>query len=198
MLLRLFLALNPSPEVREQLALAQTHLRVALAETLDAQVALRWTRPAQFHLTLLFLGNVLDDQLPVLIRAVQEATVPVRAPFSLYLDRYGCFPAVSRPRVLWIGVRPCPALNELQHRLAAGLSSWFALDARDFAYPHVTLARSRTERSLPHLQDFLRRLGLPQGFDSAWEAQRLSLMRSVPGAKGSEYESVQEFPLLGA
>jgi 2'-5' RNA ligase len=195
MLLRLFLALNPSPEVREQLALAQTHLRLALSETLDPQVALRWTRPAQFHLTLLFLGNVLDDQLPMLIRAVQEATGPVQASFSLRLDRYGCFPAVSRPRVFWIGIQPSASLNELQHRLAAGISPKFALDARDFAYPHVTLARSRTERSLPHLQDFLRRLGLPQGFDSTWEAQRLSLMRSVLGAKGSEYESVQEFSL---
>ncbi|MBV8899041.1 MAG: RNA 2',3'-cyclic phosphodiesterase [Verrucomicrobia bacterium] len=195
MLLRLFLALNPSPEVREQLALAQTHLRMALEKTLDAQVTLRWTRPAQFHLTLLFLGNVLDDQLPTLTRAIQEATVPVRAPFSLRLDRYGCFPAVSRPRVFWIGIQASPPLNELQHRLAAGLSPRFALDARDYAYPHVTLARSRIERSLPHLQDFLRRLGLPEGFDAAWEAQRLSLMRSTLGAKGSEYESVQEFTL---
>ena len=59
MLLRLFLALNPPPGVREQLALAQTHLRMALGKTLDTQVALRWTRPAQFHLTLLFL-QVLD------------------------------------------------------------------------------------------------------------------------------------------
>jgi RNA 2',3'-cyclic 3'-phosphodiesterase len=131
----------------------------------------------------------------MLIRAVQEATGPVQASFSLRLDRYGCFPAVSRPRVFWIGIQQSSSLNELQHRLAAGISPKFALDARDFAYPHVTLARSRTERSLPHLQDFLRRLGLPQGFDSAWEAQRLSLMRSVPGAKGSEYENVQEFPL---
>ena len=195
MLLRLFLALNPSPEVREQLALAQAHLRMALGKTLDAEVALRWTRPAQFHLTLLFLGNVLDDQLPMLIRAVREATGPVRAPFSLRLDRYGCFPAVSRPRVFWLGIQPSSALNELQQRLAAGLAPIFALDARDFAYPHVTLARSRTERSLPHLQAFLRSLGLPAGFESSWEAQRLSLMRSVLGARGSEYESVQEFAL---
>ncbi|MBV9999929.1 MAG: RNA 2',3'-cyclic phosphodiesterase [Verrucomicrobia bacterium] len=195
MLLRLFLALNPSPEVREQLTLAQTHLRMALGEALDLQVAFRWTRPAQFHLTLLFLGNVLDDQLPVLIRAVQEATTPVQAPFSLRLDRYGCFPAVSRPRVFWLGIQPSSPLSELQHRLAAGLAPKFGLDARDFAYPHVTLARSRTERSLPHLQDFLRGLGSPEGFYPIWEAQRLSLMRSVLGAKGSEYESVQEFPL---
>ena len=103
--------------------------------------------------------------------------------------------AVSRPRVFWIGIQPSSPLNELQQRLAAGISPRFALDARDFAYPHVTLARARTERSLPHLQDFLRHLGLPEGFDSSWEAQRLSLMRSVLGARGSEYESVQEFPL---
>lgn len=195
MRLRLFLALNPSPEVREQLALAQTHLRMALGEALDLRVALRWTRPAQFHLTLLFLGNVLDGQLPALIRALQEATTPVQAPFSLRLDRYGCFPAVSRPRVFWLGIQPSSPLSELQHRLAARLAPKFALDSRDFAYPHVTLARSRTERSLPHLQDFLRRLGLPEGLDPTWDAQRLSLMRSVLGAKGSEYESVQEFSL---
>jgi 2'-5' RNA ligase len=195
MLLRLFLALNPPPDVRDQLALAQTHLRMALGKALETQVALRWTRPAQFHLTLLFLGNVLDDQVPMLIRTVQEATGPVRIRFSLRLDRYGCFPAVSRPRVFWIGIQPFPALNELQHRLVAALSPGFVLDARDFAYPHVTLARSRTERLLPHLQDFLRHLGLPESFDPTWEAQRLCLMRSVLGARGSEYESVQEFPL---
>lgn len=195
MVLRLFVALNPPPRVREQVTVAQAHLRIALEAALGSEVALRWTRPAQFHLTLLFLGSVLESQLPTLIRSLQEITGSAKSGPSLHLDRYGCFPAVSRPRVFWLGLKPCPALVQLQERLAAGIAPWLALDARDFSYPHITLARSRTERSLPHLQDFLKRLTLPEAFDAAWEAQRLSLMRSVLGARGSDYESVQEFPL---
>jgi len=198
MLLRLFLALNPPPPVREQLAAAQIHLRTALGDALGPELTLRWTRPAQFHLTLLFLGNVLEEQVPLLVRTVQETTRVTRSSLSLRLGRYGCFPVVSRPRVFWIGLQPDPVLHELQCQLAANLCPWFALDARDFSYPHITLARSRTERSLPHLQDFLKGLALPDGFDPVWDAPRLSLMRSVLGAKGSDYESLHEFPLASA
>lgn len=67
------------------------------------------------------------------------------APFTLTLDRIGCFP---RARVLWCGASRHPrALAELPQALNRGLiGCGFRPERRRFA-PHVTLARKA--RPLP-------------------------------------------------
>lgn len=56
--MRLFVALTPPAEVVEELRVSTAALRAALPEPAPV---LRWTRPEQWHLTLVFLGEVGDD-----------------------------------------------------------------------------------------------------------------------------------------
>lgn len=51
--IRAFIAINLPAEVREKLERVQRELKSALA---DSDV--RWTKPAQVHLTLKFLGDI--------------------------------------------------------------------------------------------------------------------------------------------
>jgi 2'-5' RNA ligase len=91
-------------------------------------------------LTLKFLGNVLPEKI-VLIRQAMDRAVAGHAAFTLLARGLGCFPNRSRPRVLWMGLEPHPALAQLQQRLEAELTPWqFASEDRSFR-PHLTLAR---------------------------------------------------------
>jgi len=92
--------------------------------------------PANFHLTLAFLGNVAEERCEDIAAAGARMSLPE---LTLTLDRYGYFAA---PRVLWLGssaevpsLRNCVAV--LWRALAdAGVPP----DARPF-HPHVSVAR---------------------------------------------------------
>src|SRR4029077_4878606 len=64
---------------------------------------LRWSSPAQRHLTLAFMGpapgRVVEDVLDA-VRAVAARTPPAR----LAVADGGCFPHITRAKVLWAGV----------------------------------------------------------------------------------------------
>jgi 2'-5' RNA ligase len=102
----------------------------------------RWVKPAQIHLTLKFLGDVDPARIDAITQAMQRA-IGKQVPFTLLAQGVGCFPTLSRPRVLWMGLHdPQQALTRLQQRLGTALVSLgFAPEERPFR-PHLTLARA--------------------------------------------------------
>lgn len=135
--LRLFFALWPDAAVR----------RAIEASTAGA-VAASGGRPvprANYHLTLVFLG----DQPAAVLPAIRGAADRVAPPAGLLrLERLGTFP---RAGVLWLGPsRTPPALarcvGDLRAALAAAGVEWPAEPPR--FRPHLTLAR-RIRRRQP-------------------------------------------------
>jgi 2'-5' RNA ligase len=106
----------------------------------------RWLPPEHVHLTLKFLGEVPADTLPALGEAMEQS-VEAQAAFGLAAQNLGCFPSLSRPRILWMGLDdPRGALAEVHTRLEAALAALgYAPEARPFR-PHLTLARARNRR----------------------------------------------------
>src|SRR5215212_7826024 len=110
---RTFLAVEVSDDVRARLKGLQDSLARAGASA-------RWA--ADFHLTVLFLGDVEDRDLDRLCRAV-AAVCAEHPAFTLGVEGVGCFPNPSRPRVLWAGVTDGAAeLTALNEALAAKLT----------------------------------------------------------------------------
>ena len=122
--MRLFFAIPFPPQVRSALAGAQDQLRIQ-------GVRGNFSRPENFHLTLAFLGETprCRDAARVL------AAVPDRC-FSLTLGGLGRF-----GDVWWLGVDPCPPLEDTAASLQARLrEAGFPLENRPFR-PHITLLR---------------------------------------------------------
>jgi len=131
---RLFVALNPPETVRESLCTCVRPLQ-------SMGFALRWMTPEQVHLTLKFLGDVEPEREPELVAALSRACTGAR-PVTLSLSGFGVFPHYDRPRVVWVGVAPEPALELVQHRVEQEFSSLgFPTEARAFR-PHITLGRA--------------------------------------------------------
>ncbi len=134
---RTFIAL-PIPEVQ------RTRLGRLQSLIAPEMPGARWSEPKQFHITLGFLGDVLDTDLATLCRAVAEASAPF-SPFTLNLQGLGAFPTPEAPRAVWVGVAGpgLDILHELQQAIAQAVTD-AGYPPDDRFHPHVTLGRLKT------------------------------------------------------
>ena len=93
--MRLFLAINLTPEVRRDVADATAALRESVPE-------LAWVREHLLHLTLKFFGDQTDERVDEL-RPVLE-TVKLLPPRALDDARGDWRSNFRRARVVWLGV----------------------------------------------------------------------------------------------
>ncbi|MGH3821641.1 MAG: RNA 2',3'-cyclic phosphodiesterase [Pseudonocardiaceae bacterium] len=167
--MRLFVALVPPAEAVEELRSATAGLP-ALAS------GLRWTRPEQWHVTLVFLGEVGevgDDTVDELTRRLSRAASR-HSPLSLAFGGSGRF----GHRVLWTAVQgDRDGLRRLADSAgAAARRSHLPVEHRPYR-AHLTLARAGPGTDL---QPLVTRLAPWQG--SPWTAKALYLVRSRLGA----------------
>jgi 2'-5' RNA ligase len=145
-------------------------------------------RPEGVHLTLKFLGEIPEGSVQPLQAAICEAARGV-SPFTVEVGGLGCFPNLTRPRVVWVGV-DCPdgSLAEVQKRIEeAAAACGFEREARAFS-PHLTLGRVRQGEP----PATLRQLGGVVALFPAPQRQRLEvsevcLFRSVLKPEGAQY-----------
>lgn len=132
--MRLFAAIELDPAIRRKLTRLQTEL------ALHGR-GIRWVGDDQMHLTVKFLGEVPDADVPAvceMLREIAQAT----SPFEFSVEGVGCFPPAGSVRVIWAG------LSEPSGRLAACRDACearyadlgFKPERRGFT-PHLTLAR---------------------------------------------------------
>jgi 2'-5' RNA ligase len=177
--IRAFVAV-PLPEaVRERLGVLMQML--PLPRRLPAE---------NLHLTLVFLGEVPE---PV-VEEAHVALEAISAPrFSLALRGVGLFGG-DRPRVVYAGTLPEPALDRLQSKVEqAARQAGARVDARRFV-PHVTLARLRPGEVDPRrLEHALLEVA---GFATeAFEVDHFTLYRSHLGHGGAHHEELARYPL---
>lgn len=175
---RLFFALWPDD------ALAAALDTVALAAA--ARFGGRPTRRATLHLTLAFLGDVADSELPKIIDAGQRIDA---TSFALQVNRLGFW---RHNRLLWAGCAPSAGLERLVGQLHAALAeAGHPLAERQHAFtPHLTLLRKLPASTPPEAV-----AQFPIGNPAAWECCRFVLVQSKPSTVGSEYVRLAEFPL---
>lgn len=185
--IRAFIALTLPSQVAETLAAVSQELAPRVPDG-----AVKWVEPERIHLTLRFLGNTPVDRLDALGSAL-EAVAGIHNPFSLSLDRLGCFPNERRPRVIWVGLDgQVDALRRLKEDLDEALSplGWEPEDKRFRA--HLTLGRVKRQH---------REIELPWGtpvVPAAWQVGGLHLIESQLRPAGPLYTIRHSGHLAGA
>jgi 2'-5' RNA ligase len=187
---RLFFSMNPPPDVIHHLSAIQSEARKVL-ET-GPERAVRWIRPVQFHLTVLFLGNVPYTEISRLEMVANEVMASFTELPVLTLSTIGSFPAFHRPKVLWVGCRSNRLLAEIQSRFLTAFSLKTPLKDNQRSYPHLTIARFRHLPS--RFAESMRVLSEKDWFpECVWRVNSVSLMRSIPGPEGAEYTCLSNF-----
>lgn len=177
---RLFVAIDPPEEVREQLA----PLCCGLPDA-------RWTPIEQLHLTLCFIGEVDGSTFLDICEALGEISF---AAFSLQLRGVGFFPPRGQPRVVWAGVEKCESLMVLQRKITTRLFQMgIFLENRKYS-PHLTLARLN-QTSPARVGKYLNEHAL--FVSSPFTVSQFTLYSSVLGRKGASHTIEQEYQLSG-
>ena len=83
-MIRLFIAVNCNDATKKLLLSVQDNIK---AQSLKGN----FSRPENLHLTLTFLGETQEEQVPAVCAAIQAATQPPIAPFTLTFSQTGCF-----------------------------------------------------------------------------------------------------------
>jgi 2'-5' RNA ligase len=143
--LRAFLALEIPDAVRESLAEAQQRLKGEFPPA-------RWTRPAGWHLTLKFLGEV---EQPVLADLMTDLTPRLQGAGAVRVElgRTGFFPSSMRPRVAWIGGTADGVEKVVAAVEEAAKTAGFPPERRPWAV-HLTLARLKSQWSKRAVDQF--------------------------------------------
>lgn len=184
--MRLFVALNLPASVREEIREAVDPLR-------DSGYPVRWTEPANYHLTLKFLGNVAGDRVP-LVQKVLARVAAETGPFPLVLEGIGAFPTIRRPQVLWLGADPSPALRCLKQDLEWGFADHgFERETRAF-HPHLTLGRADREVGAGVFRGLDERAA-DLDFRANVKIEHVDLVRSHLSREGARYTVIGEAPL---
>ncbi len=166
------------------------HIARLKAVAPDAQAS--WSREANLHLTLKFLGEIKQTSVAELSNAASRAVADLSR-FSIRLERTGVFPNHGAPRVLWIGINDLSGkLAELHAKLEhqAALAG-FPKDSRRFQ-PHLTVARLRQPLHARTLAAAHERLEF-EPLEIA--VSELLVIRSEPSSAGSKYTVVSQHPL---
>lgn len=174
--MRLFTAFSLPDPVLEVWQSAQDQLKARAAGA-------SWSPRGQAHLTLHFLGDRPDSQLP----AIEAALAAVRhTPLRLTTTAVGAFPSPDHPDIPWLGVEG----EGLQALVAAcrGALEAIGVPLEDRAYhPHLTLARKArlTRADLASVE-------VPR---VSWEAAEIGLYRSTLGPTGAVHQRLAGFQL---
>jgi len=170
--MRLFYAVPVPADVRIELK--------GMAESLGHDW--RPSPESQLHITMAFMGEVPEEELPAIISAGETAAGMIR-PFFMKLGSAGGFPNDRNPRVWFIHVES-PELMRLHEALRPGVARW--ADAKPFK-GHLTIARPRSPGAT----------GRPMEINREWRVDRFDLIRSKLGSGGAEHILVKEFHLAG-
>jgi 2'-5' RNA ligase len=167
---------------------------VALQETLARTgTEVKWVEPENLHVTLLFLGEVDDREVPKVCRLVAEETIQHPA-FDMTVETVGCFPNARRPRILWVGVTEgAQQMQALHDGLEPPLEELgYRREERRYT-PHVTLGRVKSDRPTNQLSIALTK-------HAAWKGgeipvREILIMSSELKSTGPLYHVLSRAPL---
>lgn len=184
---RVFCAIEIPEPVRQTVLQHIASLKEAVP---DAKAS--WSRDANLHLTLKFLGEIPQTSVADISTAASQAVAGL-ASFSIRLEQTGVFPSQGQPRVLWIGINDSSGkLIDVHARLEdESASAGFVKDSRPF-HPHLTVARLRQPRHARTLAVTHRELKFEPAEIAVAE---LLVIRSELSSEGSKYTVVSKHPL---
>ncbi|MCB9959916.1 MAG: RNA 2',3'-cyclic phosphodiesterase [Rhodospirillaceae bacterium] len=149
----------------------------------------RWLDPANYHVTLRFIGEVDEPQAADLDAALARVSAPS---FGLEIGGVGHFGTRTRPSSIWAGVENSAPLAFLKDKVdRAAVAAGLGPDDHRFT-PHITLARLRGAPAL-RIADWERHHNLFRV--PTMSVDGFTLFRSHLSHLGAAYEPLMDYPL---
>jgi len=187
--IRSFLAFELPPGIMSVISNASGDMK-------NTGLNVRWIKPGNIHLTMVFMGNVSQEHFKPIGRAT--AGVCRRyGPFNVFLSGTGVFGGRRNPRVLWAGLDgDLKRMSRFRDELQKGLGPFGIRQERRRFKPHLTFGRFRkgagTGSGLDELLSRHRDLASP-----TCALNELVLFKSDLKQGGAVYTRLDAWPLTG-
>lgn len=155
-MVRLFVAIPLSDEVREQVAGLIGRLQTGFQFT---PCRPSWCNPDSIHLTLAFLGKKPIEMVKDIQKSLSALTAEF-SPLKIEVKQLGVFPDWHHPKILWAGLRDRSHQIELIHeRVVHILQDYdYQSDGHSFK-PHLTLARFKSLKGVSIAKELVQNHG---------------------------------------
>ncbi len=180
--MRTFIAIELPEEIKKRLKEIQAVLRKTGCDA-------KWVEPDNIHLTLKFLGEISEEQLPAVKAAVGQVAQENNS-YRISVSGIGAFPRTTSPRVIWAGVNAGGnETGKIAQQLEESLFTLgFPREERPFSC-HITLGRTRSSSGIHHLVKLMTDTSsplLPESLE--FQAAAITLFQSKLSPKGPTYE----------
>ncbi len=186
--MRLFLAFNAVPEVRTNVSAMQERLKQTGADV-------KWVEPANFHLTVKFIGDIPDTRLSEVEAVCEELAAFEGANAFRFRVFGGSFFPKRGPQIktLFAGVTDGASEWKAIAQQAQEVFTPLGVPREGNLAPHVTLGRVRSERNMEALREAVK--AEAQTDCGEQEAGELVLVQSTLDPRGATYKEVRRWPL---
>ncbi|WP_168194251.1 RNA 2',3'-cyclic phosphodiesterase [Thermodesulfobacterium sp. TA1] len=187
--MRAFLGIDLPSELKKGLSELE---KIKQPEGLKA----KWVEEENFHLTLVFFGNVSADLLERLSKSVEKVLTNYPG-FVLTIDKIGFFPEKGTPRVVWIGLKePTGTLVKLVEDLHKAFKK-FKLKLDQRFHPHITLFRVKELVNKTAFEEYFKNLSeIAQKLEGfRFPVKEVKFFESTLTPKGPIYKTLKEVSL---
>ena len=170
---------------------------VPLLDGLKRQLAhekrINWVKPEHIHLTLKFIGNTPNEDVPKIIEGVGEMLKNHKS-FTMDFNRIGIFGSRYAPRVLWLGMQNTPQeLYDLEEDTLTAFDKLGYLRDRQNFVPHITLGRIKELCEKQYFQKIV--AATEQKSYITQEVNEIILFQSILRPEGAFYKEIKKFKL---
>ena len=160
-----------------------------LKKTADQKdMTLKWVPQENYHMTLVFLGDTDEAQIPEIAKRLDEVA-NTHAGFELKLRGLDAFPEITSARVIYLGAQKSQALLDLQSQVERVIQGE-AKEDRGYV-PHLTLARLRNPKSCRDLLSPFQHVDMGRR-----EVRELHLYESLQAGPFPVYKKLHSAKLL--
>ena len=170
---------------------------IPLLEGLRRQLAhekrINWVKSEHIHLTLKFIGNTPNEDIPKIIDGVGEMLQNHKS-FTMDFNRTGIFGSRYAPRVLWLGMQNTPQeLYDLEEDTLSTFDKLGYLRDRQNFVPHITLGRIKELCEKQYFQKVV--AATEQKSYIKQEVNEIILFQSILRPEGAYYKEIKNFEL---
>lgn len=153
---------------------------------------IKWVRKENIHLTLVFLGEISEQQLEAVKLACQVVSRKHKT-FQMSIQKSGVFPNTKKPRIVWVGISQGEV--KIVHSLVSDIIkelNFSLLDKRKDFNPHITLGRVKSIYNGVALKKSIESLIIET---DRFLVREIILFKSVLCPGGAVYTPLKKFPL---
>jgi 2'-5' RNA ligase len=185
-LIRTFVSVEIPEKFSEQIINIQKELEKTKPD-------IKWVEPENFHFNLKFLGSRTEAEIAK-ISEKTKAVASKHKKFALSIERMGCFPSDSSPRVVWLGVKQgADEISTLAGDIDESCSKLGIEKEKRKFEPHLTLGRIRSPKNQEAL---VKKINENRNIQiGTFKVSKILLMQSKLSPKGPTYSILGKYDL---